>query len=152
MACFLCSSLTFQPIGLAAILCALLKHLNWRCSFYRFPKSFLKSVLCMCLPEHLKSCSCSSAKLCPFNWLGEWHRVYGARRGELRKYRDNHDKWQSHVNGLSDRRNARMRGIPLNISRGKVVMLLLFNVLGRVEWKKNEWWWMDIGHNMGSTV
>lgn len=87
------------------------------------------------LPEHLKSCSCSSAKLCPFNWLGEWHRVYGANRGELRKYRDNHDKWQSHVNGLSDNRNARMRGIPLKISRGNAVMLLLFKVL--VERKMN---------------
>lgn len=81
------------------------------------------------LPEHLKSCSCSSAKLCPFSWLGEWHRVYGAKRGELRKYRDSHDKWQSHVNGLSDNRNARMRGIPLNISRGNAVTLLLFSVL-----------------------
>lgn len=88
-------------------------------------------------PEHLKSCSCSSAKLCPFNWLGEWHRVYGARRGELRRYRDNHDKWQSHVNGLSDKRNARMRGIPLNISRGKVVILLLFNVLQKQKMAKN---------------
>lgn len=81
------------------------------------------------LPEHLKSCSCNSAKLWPFSWLGEWHRVYGARRGELRKYRDNHDKWQSHVNGLSDKRNARIRGIPLKISRGNAVILLLFKVL-----------------------
>lgn len=93
---------------------------------------YWQSTYIVALPEHLKSCSCSSAKLCPFNWLGEWHRVYGARRGELRKYRDNHDKWQSHVNGLSDKRSARMRGIPLNISRGKVVMLLLFSVLQKI--------------------
>lgn len=88
------------------------------------------------LPEHLKSCSCSSETLCPFKWLGEWQRVYGARRDELCKYRDNHDKWQSQVNGLSDNRSARIRGIPLNMSRGNVVILLLFNVLQNVKKKK----------------
>lgn len=81
------------------------------------------------VPEHLKSCSCKSATLWPFNWLGEWHRVYGAKRGELRKNRASHDRWQSHANGLSDNRSARMRGIPLKISRGNAVMLLLFSVL-----------------------
>lgn len=90
------------------------------------------------LPEHLKSCSCSSAKLWPLSWLGEWHRVYGAKRGELRKYRDSHDKWQSHVNGLSDNRNARTRGIPLNISRGNAVILLLFRVLHRKREEKEK--------------
>lgn len=87
-------------------------------------------------PEHLNSWSCRSATFCPFNWLGEWHLVYGARRGALRKNRDNQDKWQSHANGLSESRRARIRDIPLNISRCKAVTLLLLIVL-RCK-KKNE--------------
>lgn len=89
------------------------------------------------LPEHLKSCSCKSATLWPFNWLGEWHRVYGAKRGADRKNRDNHDRWQSHPNGLSDNLSARMRGNPLNISRDSVVILLLFSVLWE-KWEEKE--------------
>lgn len=61
--------------------------------------------------------------------------MYGAKRGVLRKNFDSHDKWQSQANGLSDNRNARIRGKPANTSRGKVVMLLLFKVL---EIYKNE--------------
>lgn len=81
------------------------------------------------LPEHLYSWSWRSATFCPLKWLGVWHLVYGAKRGALRKKRDNHDKWQSHENGLSDNRRARKRGIPANKLGANVVMLLLFKVL-----------------------
>jgi hypothetical protein len=87
------------------------------------------------IPEHLNSWSCKSATFCPFNWLGEWHRVYGANRGALRRNFESHDKWQSHANGLSDSRNARSRGMFENISRGIVVMLLLFNVRISNSWR-----------------
>lgn len=81
------------------------------------------------LPEHLNSWSCTSTTFCPFSWLGEWHLVYDDKRGALFKYFDNHDKWQSQPNGLSDKRNDFNLGIPLKISRGSVVKLLLFKVL-----------------------
>lgn len=87
------------------------------------------------IPEHLNSWSCKSATFCPFNWLGEWHRVYGANRGALRRNFESHDKWQSHANGLSESRNARSRGMFENISRGIVVMLLLFNVRISNSWR-----------------
>lgn len=87
------------------------------------------------LPEHLNSWSCKSATFCPFNWLGEWQRVYGANRGALRRNFESHDKWQSHANGLSESRRARSRGILENISRGSVVKLLLFNVRISSSWR-----------------
>lgn len=87
------------------------------------------------LPEHLNSWSCKSATFCPFNWPGEWHRVYGANRGALRRNFESHDRWQSHANGLSDKRNARRRGMLENISRGIVVMLLLFSVKISNSWR-----------------
>lgn len=80
-------------------------------------------------PEHLNSWSCRSATFCPLSWLGEWHLVYGAKRGALRKNRDNQDKWQSHANGLSESLRARIRDIPVNISRWRAVTLLLLIVL-----------------------
>lgn len=67
--------------------------------------------------------------LCPFKWLGEWQRVYGDRLGDECKKSNSHARWQSQANGLSDNRRARNRGIPVNISRGIAVMLLLFSVL-----------------------
>lgn len=91
------------------------------------------------LPEHLKSCSCRSATFWPLSWPGEWHRVYGARRDAFFRYRANQERWQSHANGFSERRSARRRGIPANMSRGSVVMLLLFKVLqarNEMKWKR----------------
>lgn len=90
------------------------------------------------LPEHLKSTSFNSETPWPLKWLGEWQRVYGANRDEFWRYRESHDRWQSQVNGLSDNRSARILGIPLNISRGKVVILLLFNVLQKQQTNKEE--------------
>lgn len=90
--------------------------------------------MCVCIvhvyiPEHLKSRSLKSAMLCPFKWLGEWHRVYGDKLGDECKKSNSHARWQSQANGLSDNLNARNRGIPVKISRGMVVMLLLLSVL-----------------------
>lgn len=87
------------------------------------------------LPEHLNSWSCKSATFCPFSWPGEWQRVYGASRGALRRNFESHDRWQSHANGLSERRNARNRGMLENISRGIVVMLLLLSVKISNSWR-----------------
>lgn len=87
------------------------------------------------LPEHLNSWSCKSATFCPFSWLGEWQRVYGANRGALRRNFESHDRWQSHANGLSDKRKARSRGMLENISRGIVVMLLLLSVKISNSWR-----------------
>lgn len=89
----------------------------------------------LALPEHLNSWSCKSATFCPFNWLGEWQRVYGASRGALRRNFESHDRWQSHANGLSDKRRARSRGMLENISRGIVVMLLLLSVKISSSWR-----------------
>lgn len=86
------------------------------------------------LPEHLKSGSWSSATFWPFNWDGDWHLVCCALRGVLRKNLDNHDKWQSHANGFSDKRRARNRPKPLKTLCGIVVKLLLFKVL----WKETK--------------
>lgn len=86
-------------------------------------------------PEHLNSWSCKSATFCPFSWLGEWQRVYGASRGELRRNFESHDRWQSHAKGLSDKRSARSRGMLENISRGIVVMLLLLSVKISSSWR-----------------
>lgn len=87
------------------------------------------------IPEHLNSWSCKSATFCPFNWLGEWQRVYGANRGALRRNFESHDRWQSQANGLSERRSARSRGMLENISRGIVVMLLLLSVKISNSWR-----------------
>lgn len=85
------------------------------------------------LPEHLNSCSCRSATFCPLSCDGDWHLVYGARRGALRKNRDSQDKWQSHAKGLSERRNARKRLKALNVLWGSDVKLLLLSVLQQRE-------------------
>lgn len=98
----------------ATVLCEIWK-LCWACKL-------------LSSPEHLNSWSCKSATFCPFNWLGEWQRVYGANRGALRRNFESHDRWQSHANGLSDKRKALSRGMLENISRGIVVMLLLLSV------------------------
>lgn len=81
------------------------------------------------IPEHLNSWSWRFATFWPFNCDGDWQRVYGAKRGALRRKRDSHDKWQSQENGLSDKRKARNRVKPLNTLCGSDVMLLLFNFL-----------------------
>lgn len=87
------------------------------------------------VPEHLNSWSCKSATFCPFSWLGEWQRVYGANRGELRRNLESHERWQSHAKGLSDKRKARSRGMFENISRGIEVMLLLLSVKISNSWR-----------------
>lgn len=109
--------------------CQTVMFIAFLCNAVRYEKK------CESLPEHLNSWSCKSATFCPFNWLGEWQRVYGASRGALRRNFESHDRWQSHANGLSDKRKARSRGMLENISRGIVVMLLLLSVKISSSWR-----------------
>lgn len=99
--------------------------------YFYFARKLNVSNLCdLTLPEHLNSWSWRSAMFCPLRWLGEWHLVYWAKRGECRRYLANQDNWQSQWRRFSLRRNVRNRNMLLNISLPSHVKLLLFNVLG----------------------